>query len=119
MQNGIKWLMIVIYKYNYAYFGGGCFWCIEAVFTGIHGVSGVTSGYSGGLKKNANYKDVCSGNTKHAEICKIQYNPHIISFDILLEFTRNFPICHLFITISYLYYCYIFGIDFFSDCIVV
>ena len=77
--------MIQQNKNSYAYFGGGCFWCIEAVFTGLDGVSEVTSGYSGDTLETANYKDVCSGNTKHAEICKIQYNPHIISFDILLE----------------------------------
>lgn len=70
---------------NYAYFGGGCFWCIEAAFENLNGVINVTSGYSGGEVSTANYKDVISGSTKHAEICKIEYNPDIITFNILLE----------------------------------
>ena len=70
---------------NYAYFGGGCFWCIEAIFENLNGVEGVLSGYAGGDSKTANYKDVSSGKTKHAEICQIKYNPSIISFDILLK----------------------------------
>ena len=57
-------------EYNYAYFGGGCFWCIEAVFQDLKGVNEVTSGYSGGKKETANYTDVCSGQTDHVEICK-------------------------------------------------
>jgi len=68
-----------------AYFGGGCFWCIEAAFEDLNGVVEVISGYSGGSERTANYKDVCSGNTKHAEICSITYNPEIITFEILLE----------------------------------
>lgn len=70
---------------NYAYFGGGCFWCIEAAFENLNGVINVTSGYSGGEKSTANYNDVSSGTTKHAEICKIEYNPNIITFNTLLE----------------------------------
>ena len=72
-------------KIQTAYFGGGCFWCIEAVFENINGVTEVISGYSGGDRETANYKDVCSGKTKHAEICKIKYNSEIVTFDILLE----------------------------------
>ncbi len=68
-----------------AYFGGGCFWCIEAIFEDINGVISVKNGYSGGVKETANYKDVCSGNTKHAEICQIQYDSKKISYDVLLE----------------------------------
>ncbi len=70
---------------EYAYFGGGCFWCIEASFDGLKGVSKVTSGYSGGSKQNAHYKAVSSGTTKHAEICKIRYNPKEISYETLLK----------------------------------
>ena len=70
---------------KYAYFGGGCFWCIEAVFQDLIGVQSVTNGYSGGLKSNANYQDVSAGKTKHTEICKIGYNPDIITFDVLLK----------------------------------
>ena len=72
-------------NYKNTYFGGGCFWCIEASFQNLNGVSKVVSGYAGGDKKTANYKNVSDGKTKHAEICKIKYNPDIISFDILLE----------------------------------
>ncbi|MAQ70029.1 MAG: peptide-methionine (S)-S-oxide reductase [Flavobacteriales bacterium] len=70
---------------NYAYFGGGCFWCIEAAFENLNGVINVTSGYSGGDESTANYKDVSSGTTKHAEICEIKYDPDIITFNTLLE----------------------------------
>ena len=68
-----------------AYFGGGCFWCIEAIFEDINGVISVKNGYSGGVKETANYKAVCSGNTKHAEVCQIQYDSKKISYDVLLE----------------------------------
>ena len=68
-----------------AYFGGGCFWCIEAIFDNINGVMSVESGYSGGAKETANYDDVCSGNTKHAEVCEIQYDARRVSYDVLLE----------------------------------
>tara|TARA_B100001250_G_scaffold389861_1_gene389332 strand:+ start:988 stop:1527 length:540 start_codon:yes stop_codon:yes gene_type:complete len=72
-------------KYNYAYFGGGCFWCIEAVFEDLSGVSEVISGYSGGCEESANYKDVCNGQTNHAEICQIKYDPTIIFYDKLVK----------------------------------
>ena len=72
-------------KINYAYFGGGCFWCIEAVFENLNGVQEIVNGYSGGDEKTANYENVSSGQTRHAEICRIKYNPNIIPFDVLLE----------------------------------
>jgi len=72
-------------KTKTAYFGGGCFWCIEAIFDNVNGVISVENGYSGGSQETANYKDVCSGNTKHAEICQIQYDSKTISYDVLLE----------------------------------
>ena len=53
------------------YFGGGCFWCVEAVFQDVKGVINVTSGYAGGELKNPSYNLVCSGKTKHAEICML------------------------------------------------
>ena len=68
-----------------ATFGGGCFWCIEAIFQQLEGVTKVESGYSGGNTENPTYKEVCSGNTGHAEVCQITFNPKIISFDELLE----------------------------------
>ena len=70
---------------NYAIFGAGCFWCIEAIFSQLDGVSQVISGYSGGDTLNPTYKEVCNGTTGHAEVCKINYNPKIISFEELLK----------------------------------
>lgn len=72
-------------NFKYAYFGGGCFWCIEAAFADLDGVEDVISGYSGGTQETANYQSVSTGKTKHAEICKIQYNPTLISYETLLE----------------------------------
>jgi peptide-methionine (S)-S-oxide reductase len=68
-----------------ATFGNGCFWCTEAVFQQLKGVISVASGYSGGQIENPTYKQVCAGNTGHAECLNIEYDPSIISFDELLE----------------------------------
>ena len=65
--------------------GGGCFWCVEAVFEGIKGVEDITSGYSGGKIKNPSYKEVSRSLTNHAEVCKITYNNEIISLENILE----------------------------------
>lgn len=65
--------------------GAGCFWCVEAVFQSIKGVSNVQSGYSGGAVKNPSYKEVCTGRTGHAEVVQITFNPQIVSFAQLLE----------------------------------
>jgi len=65
--------------------GGGCFWCVEAVFDGIKGVEDITSGYSGGKIKNPSYKEVSKSLTNHAEVCKITYNREIISLENILE----------------------------------
>ena len=65
--------------------GGGCFWCTEAVFQMLPGVKSVTSGYAGGTKENPTYKEVCAGNTGHAEVNQIEYDPKVISFEKLLE----------------------------------
>ena len=67
------------------YFGGGCFWCVEAVFEEVKGVIDVVSGYSAGKMKNPTYSQVSSGITKHAEVCKITYDTQIISLEELLE----------------------------------
>tara|TARA_B100000963_G_C22538716_1_gene631152 strand:+ start:65 stop:616 length:552 start_codon:yes stop_codon:yes gene_type:complete len=67
------------------YFGGGCFWCVEAVFEGVVGVEDVVSGYSGGDFKNPSYNQVTSGITQHAEVCKIIYNSKKIKLEDLLE----------------------------------
>lgn len=68
-----------------ATFGNGCFWCTEAVFQQLKGVQKVTSGYSGGKVKNPTYEQVCSGETGHAEVIQIVYDPKVITFDELLE----------------------------------
>jgi peptide-methionine (S)-S-oxide reductase len=68
-----------------ATFGNGCFWCTEAVFQDLKGVSKVVSGYSGGQVKNPTYRQVGDGNTGHAEALQIFYDPAIITFDALLE----------------------------------
>ncbi len=65
--------------------GAGCFWCVEAVFQRLEGVLSVESGYSGGSIKNPSYKEVCKGTTGHAEVCRIVFDKHKISFDELLE----------------------------------
>ena len=65
--------------------GGGCFWCVEAVFEGVVGVEIVESGYSGGVIKNPSYKEVSRSLTQHAEVCKITYNSKLISLENILE----------------------------------
>lgn len=65
--------------------GGGCFWCLEAVFQRLNGVSHVKSGYSGGFDENPSYKSVCSGTTGHAEVVKIEYDETVISESDLLK----------------------------------
>lgn len=72
-------------KKETVYLGGGCFWCIEAIFNQIQGVEKVIPGYMGGKKEEANYKDVCRGNTKHAEVVKVVFDINIISFPKILE----------------------------------
>lgn len=65
-------------------FGGGCFWCTEAVFLELKGVTGVTPGYAGGKTENPTYEEVSSGLTGHAEVILIEYDPEIILFKTLL-----------------------------------
>ena len=67
-----------------ASFGAGCFWCVEAVFLELDGVESVESGYMGGQTENPTYYQVCSGQTGHAEICQLKYDPAKISYDELL-----------------------------------
>jgi peptide-methionine (S)-S-oxide reductase len=73
-----------------ATFGGGCFWCTEAVFQNLKGVTKVISGYMGGHKPEPTYKEICNGDTGHAEIIQIEYNEEEISFeDLLLVFFKT------------------------------
>ena len=68
-----------------ATFGAGCFWCVEAIFQQVDGVISVESGYSGGAIKNPSYREVCSGSTGHAEVCRITFDSSKVTFDELLE----------------------------------
>src|SRR5260370_1234107 len=67
-----------------AVFGGGCFWCTEAVFQMLKGVSKVESGYAGGATDNPSYGQVSAGNTGHAEVIRVTYDPAVISYEDLL-----------------------------------
>ncbi|MFB6159313.1 MAG: peptide-methionine (S)-S-oxide reductase MsrA [Candidatus Nanohalobium sp.] len=69
-----------------AVLGGGCFWCIEAAYKGLKEVENVVSGYAGGRKESPAYREVCSGETGHAEVVKVQYNEEEISYREILEF---------------------------------
>lgn len=65
--------------------GGGCFWCTEAAFKEVEGVTSVTSGYAGGRKDDPSYREVCSGDTGHAEVVKIEYNEEKLDLEKILE----------------------------------
>jgi len=72
-------------KMEMATFAGGCFWCTEAVFLELKGVEAVVSGYIGGKTINPTYKEICQGDTGHAEAIQITFDPNVISFGELLE----------------------------------
>jgi peptide-methionine (S)-S-oxide reductase len=72
-------------KTEIADFGGGCFWCMEAVFERLPGVISVTSGFAGGTTENPTYQEVCTETTGHAEVTEIEFDPAKISYDKLLE----------------------------------
>src|SRR5690606_21035737 len=73
--------------------GGGCFWCLEAVYDQLNGVIRVESGYSGGHVPNPSYQEVCTGRTGHAEVVRLTFDPSIISYREILEvfFTIHDP----------------------------
>ena len=76
-------------NYELATLGGGCFWCLEAIYQDVIGVSKATSGYAGGVTENPSYEQVCSGRTGHAEVVQIEYDPAVISYaDLLTIFWR-------------------------------
>jgi peptide-methionine (S)-S-oxide reductase len=68
-----------------AVLGGGCFWCLEAVFDRLRGVHAVESGYAGGRTANPSYEDVCSGRSGHAEVVRVSFDPAVLSFRDLLK----------------------------------
>lgn len=78
-------------KLEKAVFGGGCFWCLEAFFERVKGVTNVVSGYSGGSMAKPSYEMVCTGETGHAEVVAIEYDANVVSYDELLDI---FWICH-------------------------
>jgi peptide-methionine (S)-S-oxide reductase len=71
--------------YETATLGGGCFWCVEAVFQSLKGVESVVSGYAGGHVAHPLYEQVCMGTTGHAEVVQITYDPEVISFEEILD----------------------------------
>jgi peptide-methionine (S)-S-oxide reductase len=68
-----------------AILGGGCFWCIEAVYKRIEGVKSVVSGYAGGSKTDPTYEQVCTGSTGHAEVVQVEFDPAVVSYERILE----------------------------------
>lgn len=72
-------------------FGAGCFWSVEATFRRVQGVSEVICGYSGGHVKNPTYNDVCTGETGHAEVVQVEYDPSQVTYEALLDMFWN---CH-------------------------
>lgn len=72
-------------KLEIATLANGCFWCTEAIFQRLNGVEKVTSGYSGGKVKNPSYREVTTGETGHAEVIQIQFNPSVITFQEILD----------------------------------
>jgi peptide-methionine (S)-S-oxide reductase len=71
-------------SHEIATLGGGCFWCLEAIFSELRGVNNVVSGYSGGSVPNPSYQNVCTGSTGHAEVVQVTFDPMVISFKELL-----------------------------------
>lgn len=65
--------------------GGGCFWCLEAVYDGLQGVVSVESGYCGGQTQNPTYEDICGGDTGHAEVVRVSFDPAVIGYSDILE----------------------------------
>lgn len=68
-----------------AVLGGGCFWCVEAVFVDLRGVKSVVSGYSGGHVDNPSYEQVCAKNTGHIEVARVEFDPSVLSYSDLLR----------------------------------
>ncbi len=70
---------------EHATLGGGCFWCLEAVFVRLAGVESVESGYAGGARPHPSYEQVCSGATGHAEVIRVEFDPTVLPYPVLLE----------------------------------
>ena len=80
-------------QFEVATLGGGCFWCLEAVYVEVSGVNKVVSGYAGGEMRNPTYRQVCSGATGHAEVVQVTFDPRLVSYRRILEifFTIHDP----------------------------
>ena len=88
--SSIESVRIMNNNYEKAYFAGGCFWCMEPPFEALEGVIEATSGYMGGTVENPTYEEVTTGETGHAEVVEILFDPGIVSYEELLEvFWRN------------------------------
>lgn len=72
-------------KMETATFGGGCYWCTEAIFQMVPGVKTITSGFAGGTKENPSYEEVCTGTTGHAEVIHIEFDPAVVSYEKLVD----------------------------------
>lgn len=84
-MNGTKMQEKIPEGHDVITLGAGCFWCVEAIFQELKGVHSVTSGYMGGHVKNPSYKEVCTGNTGHAEVAQIVFDPKVLPLPQLLE----------------------------------
>jgi peptide-methionine (S)-S-oxide reductase len=80
-----EFVMTASDQYEVATLGGGCFWCLEAVYDGLAGVVSVESGYAGGHLDNPTYDDICGGDTGHAEVVRITFDPKVLAYADLLE----------------------------------
>ncbi len=76
-------------KSEFAYLGGGCFWCAEAAYEMLPGVKSAVSGYAGGHARNPSYREVCTGSTGHAEVVRIEFDPAVVSYREIVDYFWN------------------------------
>jgi len=93
MSDIIKMTTIIQTSKQMITLAGGCFWCIEGAFSQVKGILSATSGYMGGCSKNPNYEEICTGNSGHAEVVQLSFDPTIISYQQILKifFTLHDP----------------------------
>src|SRR3546814_8779612 len=88
-----------------AILAGGCFWCVEPIFNDLKGVLSVESGYTGGRVANPTYRQVCDGDTGHAEAVRVEFDPDIISYDDILRSEEHTSELQSLMRISYAVFC--------------